>query len=167
MATAVSGADAPKGPGRLTSALVDALEAHDQRKAEAAERAEFRAWKDGKSKTLDITLRTGDKDPVDKKSTHNGWLIAGLVILAFALLAVFLPRTGTTPAPEKAPQTQTERSPFIDSAPAGHVFVGATKGTHGKTCEERGGKIVPDMSKALEKTEKGFRRPNKCTADDK
>ncbi len=116
MATAVSGADAPKGPGRLASAIAEAvgpavaaaLVAHDKGRTEAAERAEFQAWKDGKAKTIDVRLGVS-KEPVDKHSSNNGWVIAGLVIAGFVLLAIFLPRMGTNP---QTPQ-QTQSQPTI------------------------------------------------------
>lgn len=75
-------------------------------------------------------------------------------------------------APDKAPPAKAEsaqhrdkRSPFVDAAPRGHRFVGATRGTDGASCETRGGHIVPDTSAPLVKTYRGWARPNRCTAD--
>lgn len=96
-----------------------------------------------------------------------------MYVMGFVLILGFLglwasdrPSSGgTTPTPRVQAPAPDLRSPFLDSAPPGHHVVGATKGKDGKSCEERGGKIVPDMTKDLEKTGKGYRRPNKCTAD--
>lgn len=52
---------------------------------------------------------------------------------------------------------------FLKSAPAGHEFVGAFVDPKVRAdCEALGGRIVPNMAAPLEKTEKGYRRPNIC-----
>lgn len=57
-------------------------------------------------------------------------------------------------------------TPFLESAPEGHRFVRTDlKMEARKSCEARGGRVVPDMAKPVEDSAQGKRRPNKCTAD--